>query len=272
MYKEGGKEGGNTCRCHFLPWSLPRRLIWSEQICVQAQEEPAARVSCWFQAARPEARSRPAPCQRASESRGLEEVGGWDCVPVARGFPGIFFLFERQTLERSRSWCKHTVSVAVAAVRAGAEDDSLRGKSSLAFSLVSFPTLLLFLGLSSWTFVTVSAERDLHKCPNKDRSTMITSFSCFQTFIYVFSYCAILGIKYKALVVLLLLLLFLDLPSFCWVLPLLVASQQRCNIWISHPWWSFITLTQVLRGKLCTSSNVCIITFFLIIFPHTSCY
>lgn len=27
--------------------------------------------------------------QRASESKGLKEVGGWDCVPIARGFPVI---------------------------------------------------------------------------------------------------------------------------------------------------------------------------------------
>lgn len=59
----------------------------------------------------------------------------------------IYIFFERQTFEGSRSRCKHAVSVDVAAVRA--EDDRLRGKYSLAFSAISFPTLLLFLSLSS---------------------------------------------------------------------------------------------------------------------------
>lgn len=47
-------------------------------------------------------------------------------------------------MEGSRSRCKHSVSAAVAAVRAGAEDDRLRGKSVPAFSANSLPTLLFF--------------------------------------------------------------------------------------------------------------------------------
>lgn len=152
--------------------------------------------------------------QRVNQSEGLKEVGGWDCVSVAWGFPVIV---GRETFEGSRSWCKHAVSLAVAAVKA--EDDGVYGKCLLTLPSILFLTLLLFLRLSSWTFISVSAvfmaAWALHKCPNKDRSTMITSCMCVQTFIYVFFW-ATLGIKKQALVfLLLLLLLFLDLPVAC---------------------------------------------------------
>lgn len=118
LHEEGGKEGGNTCRCHFLPWCVPRQLIWSEQISVQAQEERADRVSCWFQAASlgfllkkwSVWNVRSAPLLSASESKGLKEVGGWDCVPIARGFRVIFFFLRVRPL-RNLALDVHIASV-----------------------------------------------------------------------------------------------------------------------------------------------------------------
>lgn len=73
-------------------------------------------------------------------------VKGWRKLEAAIVclFEAFLWFFERQIFEGTRSWCKHTVSVVVAAVRDGAEDDRLRGKCLLAFTTISFPTLLTF--------------------------------------------------------------------------------------------------------------------------------
>lgn len=63
---------------------------------------------------------------------------------VAGGFPAIV---EKQTFEGSHSRCKHADSVAVVAVKAGADADGVYGKCLLAFSTVSFATLLVSLSL-----------------------------------------------------------------------------------------------------------------------------
>lgn len=104
----GMREG----RREHLPMSLPSlecswaaHLVWAD---IRAGAgRTSSRVSCCFQAARLESCSRRGPClkkwglwndrsplrlsQRAGESKGLKEVGGWDCVPIARGFPVIFW-------------------------------------------------------------------------------------------------------------------------------------------------------------------------------------
>lgn len=107
-------------------------------------------------------------------------------------------IVRRQTFEGTRSPCKQGARVAVAAVRAGAEDDGVRGECLLAYSPVLFPTLLLFsqpfppellLQPSSTT------ARASHRCPNKDRSTMIL----FRHLFMCFPFALPLGLKSKPL-------------------------------------------------------------------------
>lgn len=134
-----------------------------------------------------------------------------------------FFWCERQIFQGSRSRCKHSISVAVAAVRAGAEDDGLRGKCLPTFSTHSLPKLLLFLSLSflnfcHWLCCTGFALMPKQGPIHNDFTLPVRS----DVYLSVFPFALPLGLKIKPLSFCCF-LLFLDLPPFCW--DLLVA---RC--------------------------------------------
>lgn len=111
---------------------------------------------------------------RARESKGWKEVEGWDCAVVAGGFPAFV---EKQTFEGSHSRCKHADGVAVVAVKAGADNDGVYGECLRAFYCFICDTPSVSQPFFSLNFVTASAAfmatGALHKCLNKDRSTMI---------------------------------------------------------------------------------------------------